>query len=171
MYHTNYKTSNDLIKNTLQVDKQGRKQNREQGSEKNNGNSSEKILNMKWETLQYEDSGNPEVWGPCFWFILHNSSVRYPEKATNIWKERMKGFILGIPVMLPCEKCAIHATAYIEKNKEKLDQIVSNRENLFNFFVDFHNHVNRRHGKPEMSYKNAYNLYTRKTNVSKLVYK
>jgi hypothetical protein len=68
----------------------------------------------------------------------------------------MKGFILGLPVMVPCEECSTHATAFIEGNYDRLDDIVSGRMKLFNFFVDFHNKVNKRYKKKEISYEEAY---------------
>ena len=71
---------------------------------------------MKYKTDRYVNSANPEVWGPAFWFSLHNGALRYPIQASPTWKERMKHFILGIPVMVPCEKCADHATAHLEAN-------------------------------------------------------
>jgi hypothetical protein len=127
-------------------------------------------LDMKWDTIQYANSGDPNVWGPAFWFILHNSAARYPFKASPLCAERMKGFILGMEVMIPCEKCADHATAYIEKNWYRMDEIVSGRKQLFSFFHSFHNYVNKRYGKPEMSIEDAYALYTGRTNVTKLTY-
>ena len=61
--------------------------------------------------------------------------------------------------MIPCDKCQDHATAHIEANWNRLDDVVSGRDNLFKFFVDFHNRVNKRYNKPEMSYETAYKLY------------
>ena len=127
-------------------------------------------LNMKWKTLEYANSADPEVWGPSFWFILHNGAARYPEKASPLWKERMRNFIISMPVMIPCEKCADHATAYVEANWENLDKIVSGRVSLFNFFVDMHNMVNKRYGKPVMGYEEAFELYTRSAKVTKMSY-
>ena len=68
----------------------------------------------------------------------------------------MKNFIHGICVMLPCENCANHATAYIESKHHELDDIVSSRSNLFKFFWEFHNTVNRRLGKSDVSLADAY---------------
>jgi len=127
-------------------------------------------MNMKWTTEKYANSGDPRVWGPALWFSLHNGAARYPIKASPFFAERMKGFILGLPVMIPCEKCQDHATAYIEENYHRINEIVSGKEQLFNFFVSFHNYVNKRYGKPEMSFKDAYTLYTINTNVTKLSY-
>lgn len=106
-----------------------------------------------------KSSNDPKKWGPPFWYILHNGAFHYPENASKLYIERMKNFILGIPVMLPCEKCKNHATVFIEQHKSKLNDICSGRESLFNFFVDFHNKVNARYDKPVLSYEEAYNIY------------
>jgi hypothetical protein len=104
-------------------------------------------------------SNDPQKWGPPFWYILHNGAFHYPENASKFYIERMKNFILGIPVMLPCEKCKNHATIFIEQHKSQLNDICSGRKSLFNFFVDFHNKVNARYDKPVLSYEEAYNIY------------
>ena len=127
-------------------------------------------LDMKWTTVEYVNPSDPRVWGPAFWFTLHNGAVNYPIKASPICAERMKGFILGMPVMIPCEKCQDHATSHIEANYYRLNEIVSGREQLFNFFVSFHNYVNERYDKPKMSNEDAYALYTSGVNVTKLEY-
>ena len=128
-----------------------------------------KDMTMKWEVSN--GKGHlPEIWGPSFWFTLHNGANAYPENPPIITKERMKNFILGMPVMIPCFKCKDHATSFIESNIEKLDTIVSNRKNLFNFFVDFHNYVNKRYNKKIFTYDEAFNLYNGNIKVEKLKY-
>ena len=109
-------------------------------------------MSVKYKMLKNVNPGNPEVWGPAFWFSLHNGAVQYPKNAAPIWRKRMKSFIKGIPVMVPCSKCSEHASAYIESlSDEKLNDIVKNRDKLFKFFVDFHNFVNKRIGKNTFS--------------------
>lgn len=108
---------------------------------------------------KYTKNTDPTVWGPHFWFILHNGALNYPSLANPLAIERMKNFILAIPIMIPCISCKDHATAYIEQQKDYLDYICNSRDTLFKFFVDFHNFVNKRHNKPEMSYDDAYRLY------------
>ena len=120
--------------------------------------SVEQTINIPIEH-QKEDNRNPKVWGPHFWFILHNGALNYPPLANPLCIERMKNFIIGIPIMIPCETCKEHATSYIEKNKDYFDYICSSRDKLFKFFVDFHNYVNIRQNKAEMSYDDAYKLY------------
>ena len=131
--------------------------------------NSEKLCNdLKHIMLKDINSSNTEVWGPGFWFSLHNGALKYPDAPAPLWKERMKNFILGIPVMLPCEKCSLHASAYIESQYPNLDEIVQNKDSLFTFFCNFHNIVNERLNKPTMSVKDAYELYSNNFNVTKL---
>lgn len=106
-----------------------------------------------------ENKADPKVWGPQLWFSFHNGATKYPTNPSPIVKNNMKNFILGIPVILPCEKCKEHANQFIESNYDNLDNIVSSRENLFRFFFDFHNNANKKTNKPEMSYEDAKKLY------------
>ena len=131
--------------------------------------SDRKVTTLKWSNGTYKTK-DPSVWGPAFWFTLHNSAAHYPENASAICKERSKGFILGIPYMVPCFSCSEHARAFIDKYKNSLDVVTSSRKNFFDFFVKFHNYVNVRYGKKEMSYEDAYKMYNGGINVSKLSY-
>lgn len=126
---------------------------------------------LKWETLHYSNPTHPNVWGPSFWFTLHNGAINYPQNPSVMYKERMKSYIKGMQVMIPCEICADHATAHIEANWSKMDDIVSSRDKVFDFFVDFHNYVNKRYSKPIMSYQEARKLYSGRISVSKMSYK
>jgi len=124
------------------------------------------IPQIKWEKVEYTHMSDPEVWGPAFWFTLHNGAAKYPISASPITKNRMKSYILGIPFVLPCEACKIHATNHIEKNKNNLDDICSGMKKLFKFFVDFHNIVNKRYNKPIVSLEDAHKMYSGGIGVS-----
>lgn len=129
-----------------------------------------KPLKLRYEEKKFDNSSHPEVFGPAFWFTLHNGASRYPIRASPFQAEKMKGFIRGIPVMLPCEKCSEHAQTYIESNDNNLDDIVSGREKLFQFFWEFHNVVNKRNGKPEPSLEDVKKMYTGEATVLSLRY-
>lgn len=125
-------------------------------------------VEVEYKTLAYGNLGNPEVWGPAMWFSLHNGAARYPDRPSPFWRERMKYFILGIPVMVPCENCSNHAAAYIESKWDMLDNVVGCKQNLFQFFWEMHNYVNERLGKRIVGFDEAYNTYHSKVNVTKL---
>tara|TARA_Y100000389_G_C17422476_1_gene497537 strand:- start:37 stop:519 length:483 start_codon:yes stop_codon:yes gene_type:complete len=136
----------------------------------NNYDDDKYNLNLIYNTKTYSNSSNPEVWGPSFWFSLHNGSLHYPENPSDIVIKKMKGFILGIPYMLPCHDCAEHAKAYISYVYDELNIICSSRDNLFKFYVDFHNYVNKRKNKKIMSHEEAYKLYASGVKVTHLNY-
>lgn len=104
-------------------------------------------------------TSDPNVWGSMQWFSLHNGAAFYPQNPSQIVKDRMKGFIRGLPYTLPCLACFNHAVAYIDMNDSRLDTIVHSRDNLFKFWVDFHNFVNKRLGKPIVSLSEAKKKY------------
>lgn len=124
--------------------------------------------NSRYTEKEYENTSEPDVFGRAFWFTLHNGASKYPVEPSPFQCEKMKGFIRGIPIMLPCEKCSIHAQTFIESNENSLDQIVSSRENLFEFFWNFHNYVNKRYGKREPSLEEIKSLFSGKVKVVEL---
>ena len=126
-------------------------------------------LNMTWKTDTYTNLKDPRVWGPAFWFSLHNMSFNYPVKASYIVKSRTKNFILALPILLPCPTCKIEATKHIEK-QEDLDDVCSGRDKLSRFFVDFHNKVRKRQQKSQMEYDEAFKMYNDGINVSYMTY-
>jgi hypothetical protein len=121
------------------------------------------------EVNNFTSTSDPNLWGPCLWFTLHNASIRYAKNPSDICKKYMKGFIIGLPLIIPCELCADHARAFIESRD--LDETVSTRDFLFKFFVDFHNEVNVRYNKPKMDYQTAFELYSGKIKIQPMKYK
>jgi hypothetical protein len=130
-----------------------------------------KKLEINWDIKEYKSTSQPDIFGPSFWFTLHNGASRYPIDASKYCQQRMKSFIIGLPIMIPCSNCQEHAHNFIEKNKDQLDDICSGRTKLFNFFVDFHNKVNERYNKPIVSYDDAYKMYTGPGRVNTMSYK
>jgi hypothetical protein len=113
---------------------------------------------------------DPKVWGPPFWFILHTSAAYYPVNPSPYVREKMKERIMAIPYEIPCELCRNHAVSFVESKKNTLEQIVSNRHDLFQFYVDFHNNVNKRHGKKEYTYDEAYKMYSGTVTANRFSY-
>lgn len=116
-----------------------------------------KPLAMDVTTSVVGGSFDPDIFGPPFWFTLHNAAVAYYEYPTDSVKNMMKQFIYSIPVIIPCVKCKEHAYAYLQS--QNIDEAVSSRKNLFQFFLTFHNYVNSKGGRPMMSLPEAQELY------------
>lgn len=116
-----------------------------------------KPLEMTITTSKTGGSFDPDIFGPSFWFTLHNAAVAYHDTPNDAVKNMMKNFIASLPAVIPCATCKNHAHAYLRQ--QNLDDAVQNRERLFEFFVRFHNHVNAKGGRPIMNLEDAQNLY------------
>lgn len=105
-------------------------------------------------------SNDPSVWGPSAWKFFHIVAEHYPSVASPLVQERTKGFIRSLPFILPCADCSSHAFGYIQDAENRgLDRVVSGRDELAKFFIDFHNFVNKRHGKKIYNYDEARSMY------------
>lgn len=113
---------------------------------------------------------HPDVWGEAFWLILHLGSLKAPKNVPIMDSQYYWGFIQGLPYMIPCEKCAWHARTFIAAHEDQKDQICSTRSGLVEFFVAFHNAVNRRKGKPEMTVKQVCKMFARGARIKTINY-
>ena len=109
---------------------------------------------------------DPKIWGPALWFSLHNGAAHAPLEIPENLRVVYWSFLQSLPFWLPCITCTKHALEFIEKHADIKNSITRSRENLFSFTVDFHNYVNAKTGKPQMSYEDAYNMYVNQANVS-----
>lgn len=114
-------------------------------------------IHLKVTTSNSGSSYDPDAFGPAFWFTLHNSSTTYPNNPTDVVRYNMKQLLSTLPLLVPCVSCKEHFYSFIKQTD--LDKVVSSRESLFEFFVNVHNYVNRRYGKPEMTVAQAKKLY------------
>lgn len=120
-------------------------------------NQFHKPIDMKITTSTQGSSYDPDAFGPAFWFTMHNASTTYPNRPTKIIQESMKQLLLNLPLLVPCVVCKEHFYYFIKNTN--LDNVTASRENLFKYFVDVHNYVNRRHKKSEMTLNDAKSVY------------
>jgi hypothetical protein len=114
-------------------------------------------VNIKQIPIRY--SSNPDSWGPHLWYFLHCSAANYPIRPSIEKSNAMKRWIRALPETLPCGDCREHFKEYVKQNNHKLDVVCSSRRNLMKFFIDIHNKVNERNGKPKISYEQAFSMY------------
>jgi len=101
---------------------------------------------------------NPKVWGPHGWFFMHSITLAYPDSPTKEDKENIINFFNSVGKVLPCHKCRKN----FKKHSAKLpltDKIVSSREELVKWLIDFHNEVNEVTHKPKLSYEEVMDIY------------
>lgn len=82
------------------------------------------------------------VWGPQFWFILHNISFNYPVNPTKEDINNYHTFFKSLRYVLPCKHCREN----VVKNMKELKfskKVFVNRETLSKWVYNLHNHVNK----------------------------
>ena len=105
------------------------------------------------------DLTSPGVFGPPAWFTYHNGTAHLPENLSATEQRELYGFVQGIPLMTPCSVCQPHARSYIQQHDAELREAIKTRDGAFAWFVDFHNFVNHRTGKRELTIDEARMLY------------
>lgn len=94
------------------------------------------------------------VWGPKIWAALHYITLGYPSKPTEQDKANYRTFFQSMKDVLPCSICANHYELNY-KERPLTDEILSDREKLIKWLIDFHNVVNEQKGKPVVPYADA----------------
>jgi hypothetical protein len=110
------------------------------------------------ERWQEKNPIGPRYWGKYGWPFLHYLTFSYPEKATVEQQAVTRLFFLSVGELLPCPACSKHFLEAITSDYP-VSKALEGQESLSRWLVNVHNFVNRRLGKPEMTYEQAKLLY------------
>lgn len=97
--------------------------------------------------------------GPGTWRCMHTMTLYAKTKCELEYTIDMLYLLIE---GFPCDKCRKHGLEYLRENPLEYNNELSLEDNLsriFTYTVDFHNDVNRRLGKEEMSYDVASIIY------------
>lgn len=101
----------------------------------------------------------PSKWGKYFWSCLHLSALGFPEVPTIEDRANYAAFYADFGKVLPCPKCKGNYARHFQELPVEL--FLFGRSQLFDWTVKFHNIVNKELGKPEWTYEQAWNWYTK----------
>jgi len=110
-----------------------------------------------------------EFFGPSTWKTLHSIAWNYaevPESPTPEEKKDVIDFLRLLEKLLPCPSCGVHFGKYMEKNPINADS----RDKLVHWLYDLHSDVNRRYGKPNITFEEHKNDYAGWTNEKNKAY-
>jgi hypothetical protein len=96
------------------------------------------------------DMPSPAQFGPYFWGTLH---------LACLGGGKIKDLVEAFPSALPCPTCSSHFSSVIRSHPFPDD--MENPIEVFKWSVDVHNAVNKRLGKPNVSYNDAFDFWTR----------
>jgi len=87
-------------------------------------------------------------WGPCTWYLFHTLAEKIKEEEFYENKQVLLDLIIRICSNLPCPDCQGHA-------KQQMSMLrpnnIKTKQDLKLMLHSFHNIVNRRLNKPQMS--------------------
>lgn len=108
------------------------------------------------------------LWGPAIWKALYYVVLGYPIHPSEIQKQKYKEFFLLLKYTLPCTICQKHFVENLQK-MPITDDVLSSKEKLFKWLVDYNNVVNLMQGKPKLTYNQVINslLVDNKTKITK----
>ncbi len=98
---------------------------------------------------------NPVYVGPGIWFTIHTLAANARSKKE---KEDVIHHIRKLQDRFPCLECKGHFGEYLSKHPPE-DSIDGNEDALFLWTVNFHNAVNYRLKKPQVSYEEAKSIF------------
>lgn len=108
--------------------------------------------------MQFPMRGPPS-WGTFAWAVPILFLLSYPLDPTPKQQEDAREFVQKwFPMLIPCGNCRAHFTSL---HAPHVGDAVRNRATLARWFVDAHNEVNRRTGKPELSFEEAMKRWSR----------
>ena len=106
-------------------------------------------------------NNDPDLWGRGVWYAMHRLGI---ECGHTINFEVFAKAIPAIIASLPCEDCNKHANEYLRSHPitRRLMNIRDRRYGIvgpYTWTWEFHNTVNQRKGKPQLSFDDSYRLY------------
>ena len=86
-----------------------------------------------------------KVWGYALWLFLHTTAEKIKEEEFDKHKDFFIGIISNLCSLLPCPSCEKDAIQYM---KGFPSTHIKTRDDFKMYIFHFHNHVNRKIGKP-----------------------
>jgi hypothetical protein len=103
-------------------------------------------------------------WGPPAWGWLHTLAISYPEVATAADAATARARIAFFLGNLPCGECRSHAAVFVAARPPFLGSSLA----LQAWVWSFHNNVNRRVGKPTITYDEYRRLYAEEIRLTEI---
>jgi hypothetical protein len=97
-----------------------------------------------------------QEWGQVTWYLFHTLAEKIRPEYFNEEKGNIFKHINNICSILPCPDCKSHALNYLKNINSSM---ITNKEQLKLFLMNFHNNVNSRHQKKLFTIEEVNNKY------------
>lgn len=106
--------------------------------------------------MKYES----EIWGPHFWFFLHTIAYNYPVTPNEVVKRKYYDLIMNMPLFIPDVEIGKKFSALLDKYP--VTPYLGNNKDFQKWMHFIHNYINKNIGKPQISRREAYEIYKEK---------
>ena len=95
-------------------------------------------------------SGDPTVWGPALWAVLHILAAHIGHQGMNLDQARdIQILVSMLPQILPCLECQAHSRTYLAANPfEPVKNVNTLSVYVQTWLLTFHNAVRTQNGQP-----------------------
>ena len=104
-----------------------------------------------------EESFDPAIWGPHFWFFLHTVARAYPASPSEIMRKKYYTFYQDLPVFLPVQSMGNSFAKLMDKYP--VSPYLSSRVDLIKWTNYIHNKVNAKLLKEQVPFDESTRLY------------
>ncbi len=94
---------------------------------------------------------SPAVWGPIFWTTMHIVSLGYSTSPSSEEQEAAIKFYESLTTVIPCPICREHYKYFLQQMPVR--NAVKTRDDLILWVYNIHNEVNKKLGKPEVTFE------------------
>jgi Erv1 / Alr family len=97
--------------------------------------------------------GNPVVWGPVMWAVLHIFAERIGKSGVpSVDTDQARDFTFLInllPAIIPCRECQAHSRTYLATHPFQIQSLLGNALSIHvrTWFLTFHNTVRESKGQ------------------------
>lgn len=104
-----------------------------------------------------EESFDPAIWGPHFWFFLHSIARSYPAAPSDTMRKKYYNFYQDLPVFLPVQSIGNSFAKLMDKYP--VSPYLASRVELIKWTNYIHNKVNAKLLKEQVPFDDSTRLY------------
>ena len=104
-----------------------------------------------------EESFDPAIWGPHFWFFLHTIARSYPAAPSDTMRKKYYNFYQDLPVFLPVQSIGNSFAKLMDKYP--VSPYLTSRVELIKWTNYIHNRVNATLLKEQVPFDDSTRLY------------
>ena len=95
-------------------------------------------------------TGDPLVWGPALWSILHILAAHIGHQGMDLDQARdIQVLVTMLPQIIPCSECQAHSKTYLIANPfEPVKNVATLSVYVRTWLLTFHNAVRTQNGQP-----------------------